>query len=124
MDGLSSAHHGAERISAKGVRSFRDRSSECSKEQGGGGSRFAAVEVVAEGGHDAVDNSENAADDELHHAADADKGAAQSAAVDSKDVSKKFAETMLFSCTIPDFFPRAGTMLWPRAHAIANAAKT
>ena len=40
----------------------------------GGGSRFAAVEVVAEGGHDAVDNSENAADDELHHAADADKG--------------------------------------------------
>ena len=56
--------------------------------------------------------------------ADADKGAPQSAAVDSKDVSKKFAEAMLFPCTIPDFFPRAGTMLWPRAHAIANAAKT
>jgi hypothetical protein len=57
--------------------------------------------------------------------ADADKGAPQSAAVESKDVSKKFAEATLFPCTIPDFFPRrAGTMLWPRAHATANAAKT
>ena len=32
------------------------------------------MEVVAEGGHDAVDNAEHAADDELHHAADADEG--------------------------------------------------
>ncbi len=39
-----------------------------------GCSRFAAVEVVAEGWHDAVDNAEHAADDELHHAADADEG--------------------------------------------------
>jgi hypothetical protein len=34
VDGLSSAHHGAKRIAAQGVRSFRDKSSEYSKEQG------------------------------------------------------------------------------------------
>ena len=58
--------------------------------------------------------------------ADADKGAAQSAAVDSKDVSKKFAEAVFYCSFAPSltFFPRAGTMLWPRAHATANAAKT
>ncbi len=42
---------------------------------GGLGSvRLAAVEVVAEGGHYPVDHAEHAADDERHHATDADQG--------------------------------------------------
>jgi hypothetical protein len=39
-----------------------------------GGARLAAVEVVAEGGHDPVDHAEHAADDERHHATDTDQG--------------------------------------------------
>ncbi len=36
------------------------------------------MEVVAEGGHNVVDDSKHAADDELHHAANADEGQVES----------------------------------------------
>lgn len=39
-----------------------------------GSARFAAVEVVAESRHDAIHDTENTANHELHHAANADKG--------------------------------------------------